>query len=348
MNNFFGGGGNFGGYDHGWLFDPGTETRGGQTTQTTTSAGQGVGQGIINELGEMKFNPYTGPNPFTGGTFTEPWKGALDAMGTTFTGPQGQWADSRNVYKDVYGRGAPATLGGPGASSFLTGFGGKGVADYQRALGFDRSGAEKQYTADAGRAMKQALIAENAKARGFGSGGRDVERGYDVRGEAYGNIASNVGRQMLGYDDRAREAAIRAMGQDIGRGDWRTQQDIANIRDQDMLAMKASQLASDPTNQLAYAGALGELGQYEQGLDIAGKNWLKGLHDEEQQWAPMIASLKAQTMGQTPWNTTTTGTTSESRPGQSPWDQILGTTSTVAGLLMALKGGGDGGGGGTA
>ena len=45
--------------------------------------------------------------------------------------------------------------------------------------------------------------------------------------------------------------------------------DIANIRDQDMLAMKASQLASDPTNQLAYAGALGELGQYEQGLDIA-------------------------------------------------------------------------------
>ena len=36
MKNFFGGGGNFGGYDHGWLFDPGTETRGGQTKQTTT------------------------------------------------------------------------------------------------------------------------------------------------------------------------------------------------------------------------------------------------------------------------------------------------------------------------
>jgi hypothetical protein len=54
----------------------------------------------------------------------------------------------------------------------------------------------------------------------------------------------------------------------------------------------------------------------------------------------MIASLKAQTMGQTPWNTTTTGTTSESRPGQSPWDQILGTTSTAAGLIMAMNSGG--------
>lgn len=333
------------GYDPSWLTDPGTETRGGtQTSYTSSPEGEAAGKGIIDRLGGMGFKPYEGPNPYTGGDFTQPWKGALGNIGSTFGGPEGQWAGSRGVYKDVYGRGDPTSLGGPGASSFLTGFGGKGVEDYKAAMGYDRSALESSLMSDAGRAMKKAMIAENAKAKSFGSGGRDVERGYDVRGEAYGGISSNVARQLAASDDAARREAMGYMGQDIGRGDYRTQQDIANKRQQDMLVMQAAQRAADPSNELAYASALGGLGQYEQGLDIAGKNWLKGLYDQEQAWDPMIASLQGNVMGQTPWATTTTSTTSESRPGQSAWDQMLGYGAIFGGSALGAMG--DGGGGG--
>ena len=320
----------------------GTETRGGLTSSSTTSEGQAYGEDLYNKLGGMRFNKYRGPNPY-GGSFTGDWSSALGNIGTEFGGPGGQWAGSRGVYKDVYGRGDPTALGGEGASSFLTGFGGKGISDYQTALGFDRTAAENQYTADAGRAMKQAMMAENAKSRGFGSRGRDVERGGVVRGEAYGNIASNMGREMLGYDERSLAAARQAMGQDIGRGDWRTNQDIANKRQQDMLAMTAAQSAADPSNELAYASALGGLGQYEQGLDIAGKNWLKGNWDQEQAWDPMIAGMQGNVVASTPWNTTTTGTTSESREGQSPSQQMLGYGAIFGGSALGAMGGGGGG-----
>ena len=330
-------------YNTNWLTNPGTETRGGVTDQTTTSAGGGYGAEVYKKLGGMYGAPkYGGANPFSG-DFTGDWSGALGNIGSNFAGPDGQWADSRNVYKGIYGGAAPSSLGGPGASSFLTGRGGKGISDYQTALGFDRTATENQYTADAGRAMKEAMIAENAKSRNFLSGGRDVERGGVVRGEAYGNIASNMGREMLGYDERSLAAARDAMGKDIYRDDWRMNQDIDNRRKQEMLAMTAAQSAADPSNELAYASALGGLGQYEQGLDIAGKNWLKGNWDQEQAWDPMIAGLQGNVVASTPWDTTTTGTTSESRPGQSAWDQMLGYGAIFGGSALGSMGGGGGG-----
>ena len=110
-----------------------------------------------------------------------------------------------------------------------------------------------------------------------------------------------------------------------------------------MLAMTAAQSAADPSNELAYASALGGLGQYEQGLDIAGKNWLKGNWDQEQAWDPMIAGLQGNVVASTPWDTTTTGTTSESRPGQSAWDQMLGYGAIFGGSALGSMGGGGGG-----
>ena len=323
----------------------GTETRGGLTSSSTTSEGQAYGEDLYNKLGGMRFNKYRGPNPY-GGSFTGDWSSALGNIGTEFAGPGGQWAGSRGVYKDVYGRGDPTALGGPGASSFLTGFGGKGVEDYKTAMGYDRSGLESSLMSDAGQAMKKAMIAENAKASSFGSRGQDVERGYDVRGEAYGGISSDVARQLAASDDAARREAMGYMGQDIGRQDYRTQQDINNKRQQDMLAMQAAQRAADPSNELAYASALGGLGKYEQGLDIAGKNWLQGLHDKEQAWDPMIASMQGNVVAQTPWATSTTGTSTETRPGQSDWEKMLGYGAIFGGSALGAMGDGGGGGGG--
>ena len=253
-------------------------------------------------------------------------------------GKDGAFATAQGVRSDVFGR-DPRLAGGADAPSFLTGFGKDGqISDYQRALGFDRSVAEDVYTADAEKAMALARRGEGDMAfqmMGAGGGDPSVLRSGAIQGEAYGDIASNRAKALMGWDTESLGAARRAMEFDITNRDARIRGDEDALSRQDQINLMAANQYGDPSNQMNFLQGVGDIGAQEREQVQGGNMWDYGQHMAEQGFRPQMLEKWQQFMGDVPFDEATVQEMQQTEEGRSMLANVFGIGGAIAGGVIA-------------
>ena len=249
-------------------------------TSSTSNQGDQYRHDIAKQYQDMLaggYNKYQGPNPYTSPqtTFQQAQATTLGGLQNRYGGTDGIWDQGANVAKEVAGYdptqiNVASRSGGPGAG-YMNPY-------EQQVIG----GLKKDFD-DAMKIGRHNIGAGATGANAFGG---------TRHGVAESQMGTNLASNFLNQTGNLRRAgfsdAMGWKGQDLDRDQGIQAQNVANkLRGLGLNLTGASQMGNiNP--QLNLASAQGGVGQYDQGMDIAGRNWLQQNWQNEQNWKPNL------------------------------------------------------------
>jgi len=257
----------------------------------------------------------------------------LGGLQGAYAGPGGRWDTAYGINKGVAGMGPDAYNIGDRSGGPASGY----IDPYMDEM----LGHQKKLYGESLADMKNRIGAGAAGANAFGSTRHGAAEG--VGG------ARAMDDYLRGATQIKSDAFTKGMGWQFE--DQKLKSQLAMQANQDKLGfgqlnLSATDRMSNINPQLNLANAYGNYGLNQQNQQNMADTFNYGEFNRMQNWKPEMMNNYFAGVGNTPWETDTTTSTSETGSGgKSPFDKALGYAGTAAGMYLAYKGYTAGGGG---
>ena len=294
-----------------------------ELTKTSTSGsatGEGYGTYGLDKYKSMMAGGapvYAGPNPYAGGPnqWQQTQANTLGGLQSSYNSPTGWQAQYQNI-------GAQS----PDQVAMMNRSGGVGP------------GYTNPYESQVVDALKR--DSQDMRQNMFNQVGDGSNRNNAFGGERQA-VAEAVGGAEINKDVMAQLANVRSGGYSnamnwFGQDQDRTaraigQNNNANLAFNDQ-TLKAGQY--DINNQMNFANAQGQYGNYQDNKNIMGDSWLKGNWDDQQSWAPTMMNNYMAGVSGTPWQKTNVQT----GQGKSDLMNLVGMGIGMGGAALGSGG----------